>query len=560
MPPPTDEQLIALLPALQDAARADPNTDDFGFVPPRIGILEETASRRHLFIFGRRGVGKSTLLRKIQQDSGRFGAEVLFIDVETLRNRPYPDVLIELLIELLAALDHSLSVALKQNGRLAWGRGAPARVRLLRLRRTLRVLLSEPQQATHTVRKLQRRSGGGSIGVLVPPIHGVYARLRGGMSRSREKRSEAEFTQTKMEGLHAAVVQIRAILDSASEQLRGTPTLVVLDDFYHVAFDDQPEVLAYLHQVVKNLPIYLKICGVRHRINDFVEGHPPTGLQVGHDAGDVSLDITLEQFTAAQRFLEQVLAGVCTATDTGLKPEDLATETGRERLVLGSGGVARDYLDLTSKALRRANEREARADRPHNRITAEDVNEVATELLNRKQDDLKRDAGPAADALRDRQTDIVRFCMERNRTNVFLVEGIHLTETAWGKEIETLTDLRLMHRLGDFSLPSGVWRGRRFVGFTLDLTHWTGTRSQGIRQIEFWTTQGRRDMRRTGLVYNPDLPHGIPAPAEPRKAPAARPAGPSESEPDPDPAPVDWAQAPLFDDGGADEPAQTQGD
>ena len=82
--------------------------------------------------------------------------------------------------------------------------------------------------------------------------------------------------------------------------------------------------------------------------------------------------------------------------------------------------------------------------------------------------------------------------MERNHTNVFLVEGIHLTETDWGKEIETLTDLRLMHRLGDFSLPSGAWRGRRFVGFTLDLTHWTGTRSQGIRQIEFWKPDGRR--------------------------------------------------------------------
>jgi hypothetical protein len=73
----------------------------------------------------------------------------------------------------------------------------------------------------------------------------------------------------------------------------------------------------------------------------------------------------------------------------------------------------------------------------------------------------------AADRLRARQTDVVRFCMERNHTNVFLVEGIHLTETDWGKEVETLTDLRLMHRLGDYSLPSGAWRGRRFVAFTL---------------------------------------------------------------------------------------------
>jgi hypothetical protein len=31
--------------------------------------------------------------------------------------------------------------------------------------------------------------------------------------------------------------------------------LIVLDDFYHVPYEDQPDVLAYLHQVVKNLNI-----------------------------------------------------------------------------------------------------------------------------------------------------------------------------------------------------------------------------------------------------------------------------------------------------------------
>ena len=134
MPTATNEQVVALLPALQNAARADPNAGTVQFVAPRIGILEETASRRHLFVFGRRGVGKLTLLRKLEQEKADFGTEVLFIDVETLRNRPYPDVLIELLIELLGALDHGLSAALQSNGRQAWLRGLPSRLRLRRLR------------------------------------------------------------------------------------------------------------------------------------------------------------------------------------------------------------------------------------------------------------------------------------------------------------------------------------------------------------------------------------------------------------------------------------------
>jgi hypothetical protein len=538
VPAATDQQVVALLPALEDAARADPNAGPIKFVPPRIGILEQTAAKRHLFVFGRRGVGKSTLLRKLQQDSDEFKSEVLCIDVETLRGRPYPDVLIELLIALLGQLDEGLRDAANARGNRAQVSNFGVRRRVRRLRRTLEVLLAEPQEATRSVRQLRQTERSGAAGTVVPPIKGVWAWIHAKTSSRTESTEEAEFTATKMEGLNAAVVRIRAVLNDATGHVDGKPTLVVLDDFYHVTFEDQPQVLAYLHQIVKNLPIYLKICGVRHRINDFVEGHPPTGLQIGHDAGDVSLDITLEQFSAAQQFLENVLGQVCEVSDVTV--EDLVTETGRERLVLGSGGVARDYLDLVSKALRHANERPARPDRPHNRITAEDVNEVATELLNRKQEDLRRDAGPAADRLRARQTDVVRFCMERNHTNVFLVEGIHLTETDWGKEVETLTDLRLMHRLGDYSLPSGAWRGRRFVAFTLDLTHWTGTRSQGIRQIEFWKPNMSDQLRRTGLVYIADRPETVTAPGSKAKASAQ-------------PAPVDWTQDPLFED---EEPEQ----
>ncbi|HYM54175.1 MAG TPA: P-loop NTPase fold protein, partial [Solirubrobacteraceae bacterium] len=94
---------MRLLPVLAEAARADTSTAD-RFVPHRTGILEETAARRHQFVFGRRGVGKSTLLRKIESLAPSSHGDVMFVDIETLRGRPYPDVLIELLIEILEAL------------------------------------------------------------------------------------------------------------------------------------------------------------------------------------------------------------------------------------------------------------------------------------------------------------------------------------------------------------------------------------------------------------------------------------------------------------------------
>ena len=306
----------------------------------------------------------------------------------------------------------------------------------------------------------------------------------------------------------------------------------MLDDFYHVPADDQPDVLAYLHQVVKNLNIYLKICGVRHRLSPFVEGDPPRGMQIGQDAAD----ITLERFQAAQTFLEKVLSGIC--EPLGIPIDVLLTDGGRQRLVLGSGGVARDYLYLTQNALRNASERAPNPSRAHNRIGAEDVNEAAAELSALKQQDLARDAGPNADAVRQRLSDVAKFCLDVNGTNVFLVEGTNLQEQDWGKEIQALADLRLVHQIGNLSVQTGSYRGRRFVGFTLDLSNWTGTRSEKIRQIEFWTTDGREQARRARLIY---APGAAERPARPAPARAARADAATDEE-----LPGDWVQTDIF--------------
>ena len=502
--PITDEELPKLLAALAEAARADRRTAA-RFVPPRIGILEETASRRHQFVLGRRGVGKSTLLRKIETSEQEPNSEVVFVDIETLRDRPYPDVLIEMLIELLRGLGDRVSPEdwYRVDQRIARFR---VRRRLTRLTETLRRLLAQPQVAQRTVRELQSRASGVSArGRLGGRWRGqsVEAEAAASQMRSRRETSEGAEQLTKMDGLLSAAVLIREVLTDAQNAMGDIPTLVVLDDFYHVSFDDQPDVLAYLHQVVKNLDIFLKVCGVRHRLHPFVEGDPPRGMQVGQDAAEISLDITLERFQAAQTFLERVLNGICQPLEISI--DALLTDGGRQRLVLGSGGVARDYLHLTQSALRNANERPSSQWRPHNRITAEDVNEAAAGLSALKQEDLARDAGPNADAVRQRLSDVAKFCLDVNGTNVFLVEGTHLQEEDWGKDIQALADLRLVHQIGNLSVQTGSYRGRRFVGFTLDLSNWTGTRSERLQQIEFWTPSGRQDARRARLIYTPGV-------------------------------------------------------
>jgi len=156
------------------------------------------------------------------------------------------------------------------------------------------------------------------------------------------------------------------------------------------------------------------------------------------------------------------------------------------------------------------------------------VNDASAKLSHQKQKDLLLDSGPNAESLRKRLSHVASFCLDHNETNVFLVEGTKLEEETWGKEIAALADLRLLHEIGNTSVQSSDYRGRRFVAFTLDLSNYTGTRSERIRQIDFWTAAGKQELRRVGLLYDPDISEATNRGSERMKL-----------------EPVDWSTPPL---------------
>jgi hypothetical protein len=152
------------------------------------------------------------------------------------------------------------------------------------------------------------------------------------------------------------------------------------------------------------------------------------------------------------------------------------------------------------------------------------------------------DAGPNADALRARLGDVAKFCLDVNGTNVFLVLGPTLQEEDWGKDVQALADLRLVHEIGNLSVQTGNYRGRRYVAFTLYLSNYTGTRSERIRQIEFWTPSGRQEIRRASLIYEPGASTGRRSSAA-RSPPTRRARDLAERRG----AQGDWVQTDIFD-------------
>jgi hypothetical protein len=497
--------------ALAEAERTDESNAASAierFVELRPGIRDVLQSKRHHLLTGRRGTGKSTLLTVVRDTLRKEGAPVAVIDMEKFKGRPFPDVLIEILIKLL---DEVRPTIRKASPLRDWR----LRRQFNRSRKELVQLLGDPQSMTHEVQRSrtsargrQAGAGGrtgakGSLGEVA-----ASAKVEAGSSSTTESMAKAEFEELKIERLQQLASRLSDELAQLVAGADKDQAVIFIDDFYYVRISDQPDVLDYLKQVVKSTGIWLKVGGVGARMRPYRDGDPPTGMQPDQDMNTLSLDVTLNDFGTAKRFLELMMDGVL--KPVALKTSQLMTETARNRMVLGCGGaVARDYLTLTSAALDAAIERLSKQAAPTDktvvRIEAEDVNLAARQRMNKKEDnDLDLDAGTDAKKLRERWRDICEFAQTQGNTAFVLARQEDIDKASWGEEVRQLENLRLLHRIKDAIPNTPNWRGVKCVVFMVDLGQVAHQRLRaGIP--EFWqgTTEFDR-LRRAEWVYGLD--------------------------------------------------------
>ena len=152
------------------------------FIEPAQGTLSRALAKRPHIVFGRRGSGKSSLLRKAVADLTIDRRPIAFVDLETFKGHSYPDVLISILIQTLERFSQWLDTAAVNpaNKTSFWQKffGATPkrrpfdkeRTRALsqRLRQEIddlkRVLLEEDRITTET-RSVNSESAEGYIGV-----------------------------------------------------------------------------------------------------------------------------------------------------------------------------------------------------------------------------------------------------------------------------------------------------------------------------------------------------------------------------------------------------------
>jgi energy-coupling factor transporter ATP-binding protein EcfA2 len=477
-----DEKIDALTGLIKDSFRVRPNQDPI-YVDVS-GNLGRIQAAQHQIIFGRRGSGKSCLLVHFHRAiAPKTSTLSVYLDSDELKRLGYPDALIRLLLRITE------DVAQAAQGRIS---------RLLRLRRSplweqarkLRSLLdlAEESDVTYQVQRDDTLGADGAIGT-------GSARAGVNTSTRRIEGTTSSFKARKLEALERSFPDFKRTLQEEFGRSRFKMGTVIVDDFYLFTRDIQPDVLDYLHRLLRGTDLYLKIGTVRHRTSLQRSNGQTIGVDPSEDVEEISLDRTFEHVDSTREFLELMLDSM--AREVGLETAASFMSTdGRLALALASGGVPRDYLNTLVEAVPAAR---ALAQQ---RVTPRTVYKGAGRLAYRnKLGNLRDDAGTDAKAIELVFADLARFCLKEERKTGFLISQEEVqTHPDEHEIIQQLMDFKLVHIIEpDTSAASG--RRGRFEAYTLDFSLFMEPRLRGIKHIEFWKTDEQR--RREGVREAP---------------------------------------------------------
>lgn len=500
-----------LLTKVEEATRSTEEGVKY-FVEPASGTLRRASNRRHHIIFGRRGSGKSSLLRKAAADLTVNRRPIAQVDLEAFKGHSYPDLLLSVLIATFESFHHWLGTAAIQpkNRTSFWMRlfgrkpttsaydKAKCQVLVTQIHNYIVDLKRQLHHADEAEielrdslsRKLEIHSED-SLNVKVSPI-AVGIKENDKNSFSAEFRVQERFKREKVDYLRRHVMDYQAIFDEMGRISAGD-SFLFLDDLYHIRRDDQAHVVDYLHSIAKGHRLWLKIGTIRHRSNWYAHGSPPVGMKLGDDADDIDLDLTLEKYALAKEFLHKILENY--ASDVTLNIESFLTDGAFDRLVLASGGVARDFLTIFRKSVDVARENGVE------KITAEEINVAAGEHDTVKRDELKRDTYNEDELSLDQVFNQIRsFCLDTAGANCFLVD-----KEAKGDRVDAiheLVDLKLLHLVRSRVTVSKK-QGKLFEAYMLDLSQYAGARAKrGLTIIEFWKKDSKEKLRKVSLIFD----------------------------------------------------------
>jgi len=408
------------------------------------------------------------------------GVLPIYLDSDELKRLGYPDLLIRLLLRIFESTP---------DASIRWRRFVRIRNEVQRKIDELRHLLDQAEESKVIDTTGSSSEGGAKIGRDVGGIHG---------QKTAHHSRQTEYQNRKLDKLERELSDYKAALQNSIAKSGYDSAFVLIDDFYLIPRDRQPDVIDYLHRLLRGTDIYLKVGTVRHRTTLLRQAGQTIGVEIHQDIEELTLDRTLEDVDATSEYLSRMLEALAHTAGLDSPKDNLFNPEAFGALVLASGGVPRDFLNIFVEAVD-----SALADGQSRWLTPTNVWKGASRIsyrtkLNNLRDEAEADVSPLENVYRD----LVRFCLKEKRKTGFLISQEEAQEHPDIHElIHQLMDFKLIHVVEpDTSAASG--RKGRFEAYTLDFSLFMEPRMRNIDHIPFWRTD--EDRRRLGLREAPN--------------------------------------------------------
>jgi Cdc6-like AAA superfamily ATPase len=415
-----DERVTSLIEMLNSRSRTSESRPSLGYVADATEQLRVAVTPRNHLVFGRRGAGKTALLLEAKRVVEERGDRVIWMNVQTIRSLAAARAFLTVGVRLCELIDN---VGDRRTGR-----------------------------SSEVARALRDRV---VVALNAPTVDG--------------------------DQLGIISAQLQQLIGMACTEAQCA-IYVFLDDIHYMRPNEVPEFLDLVHGVTRDNDAWLKVAGIKHQTRWF-SGSPPVGLQTGHDAAVINLDVTLEEPAKARIFLDNILKVYIEAS--GARPvRGFLSASAVDRLVLASGGVPRDFMELCAGAIQSARQRQGAK-----YTGAQDVNNAAGLAARAKLQELEDDAASMT-------TSEAPIVMALNAVREFMLNEQQITylridfrdKETHGKEyamIQSLMDLRMLHLINS-SLSDEHRAGQRSEVYLLDLSQYSGIRlKQHIRVLDF---------------------------------------------------------------------------
>lgn len=440
-----DDRIPRMMELLTTRSRTSEVQPSLSYVPDAAANASLVNTARHHLVFGRRGAGKTALLLEARRMATADGAVVSWTNMQTHRDAVAEAAYLWVVGDLLNQLEAAARSDARASG-----------------------LSDELMGLSAAISKARKRVSLPSVPALVPEVRQALSR----------------FGQTS-----------------------GLRAYVFLDDFHYLDRREQPRLLDLLHRSIRDCDVWLKVAAIKH-LTRWFDSNNHVGLQTGHDADHIELDLTLQNPARAKAFLEEVLRRYAHQAGVSALSRVLSADA-LDRMVLASGAVPRDYLTLAARAVQRCRTR------PNSKIVGvQDVNAAAGDAAKVKIDELEDDLAASADA-RNSTLEGLRlvraFCLDERAYTYFRVDFRDKEQRPDEYGVLTsLLDVRLLHLL-EPSLSDPHHAGERAEVYMLDLSQFSGQRLKHyLRVLDF--LQGHfvsRETRRKGTRSIGDTPRKL---------------------------------------------------